>query len=355
MKYLMIDGNNMGIRCAFANRELKNSQGVPTGAHFGMFQSIIGLKIKYPDYQFLISWDSKSKRRMDESIAGIEKGIIKEAYKENRKKGEMPFELVQFYEQSPYLIRGLSKTGIPQIRVHDYETDDVIASYCKQYKVKEDTEDIVVITSDEDYFQIVDKNVNIFDGMKQKDVNLNYINKEYGIPVEAFVDCGALSGDTSDNIFGVPGVGDKTALKLIQDNGNYKNVLIKLKDRFSSLREMYPDISGDQFKELQSIKTPSDKAKYPEIYEGMPFSGIALASENGSWKPDKEFKKGLKVNLLTLMFEERVHLAYSLKKIDDDMENLPEIKNQEFDKEKLLEYMDYYDMESLKSDVDIFS
>ena len=85
----------------------------------------------------------------------------------------------------------------------------------------------------------------------------------------------------------------------------------------------------------------------------MTHTGIALAFEEGRWKPTKELKSNLKINLLALMFEERVKLAYSLKKMDDEIPNLPPITKGEFNKERVLEYLDYYDMDSLIEDIDI--
>ena len=102
MKYLLIDGNNLAVRASFANSELKNQDGIPTGAHFGVFQSLITLKKRFKEYQFLMVWDGKSKRRVEEAKKGVERGAVPSGYKENRPKGEeMPKPLLDFYSQSP--------------------------------------------------------------------------------------------------------------------------------------------------------------------------------------------------------------------------------------------------------------
>ena len=116
MKYLLIDGNNLAIRSAFANEELSAQSGIPTGVHYGMFQSLIYLREKFPEHKMLVVWDGKSKRRMDESTEAVENGLIKSVYKANRKKDEPPQPLLDFYEQAPFLKRGIEQTGIPQIR-----------------------------------------------------------------------------------------------------------------------------------------------------------------------------------------------------------------------------------------------
>lgn len=346
MKYLFIDGNNLAIRCAFANEALSNKEGVPTGVHFGVFQSLINLKQSYPEHRFLIVWDGKSKRRMLESRSSVESGLIKSAYKENRKKDEQPKPLLDFFAQSSFLKKGIQQTGIPQIRLEDYESDDVIASYCK---IMKDNNEIVVVTSDEDYMQILDNNVAIYDGMKQKTTTQDSWKKENGVDPKQHVDIGALMGDTGDNIFGVYGVGEKTALKLIQEHGTYQGVYAFLHKEYDQLRIKYPDLKEEDFKKLASITTKSGEAKYPEITFKTPFTGVVWAVEN------KEIKPIPKTTLMMLMFEERVKLAYSLKKMDDDIPNLPEIKQEDPHLDKLIEYLDYYDIESLKMSIEVFN
>ena len=148
------------------------------------------------------------------------------------------------------------------------------------------------------------------------------------------------------------GWGEKIALKAIQEYGSWENVFENLHKKFDFLREKYPDLN-DNFKELEKITTDSGKQKYPDLTKNLPFAGVMLAFEKGEWKPDAKFKKGLKNNLLALAFEERVRLAYSLKKMDDLIENLPEIKNEKFNREKLLEYFNYYDIKTLQDEIGI--
>ena len=165
MKYLLIDGNNLAIRNAFANEFMTNKDGVSSGAHFGFFTSLISLRIQFPDYQMLVAWDSSSKRRKIESQQGTEKKIIPELYKENRKKGEIKKPLQDWFDTGHHLKVALGEVGIPQIRVEGYEADDVIASYCSQLK---QNNEIVIVTSDKDFYQLLDDNVCIWDGMKEE-------------------------------------------------------------------------------------------------------------------------------------------------------------------------------------------
>ena len=335
----MIDGNNLAIRAAFANENLKNSEGVPTGVHFGVFQSLINLKNTYSDYQFLICWDGKSERRMIESENAVKNGIIKSAYKENRKKKDQPQPLLDFYQQAKYLQKGIAQTGIPQIRLENYETDDVIASYCKKLSSNE----VIVVTSDADYYQILSDNVSVFDGMKQKLHTKQSFMDEYKIEPYQHVDVGALMGDDGDNIFGITGWGDKTALEAIVEHGSYSKLYGYLHNIYDCLRLKFPDLDEANLSKLTSIKTKSGKQKYPEVSINNPFTGVALAVEE---KNTSNISKSI---LMALMFEERVKLAYSLKKMDDDINNLPDIINEDQNKARLLEYFTYYDIESLKN------
>ena len=346
MKYLLIDANNLSIRHAFANSALKNSYGIPTAIHYGVFNSLVSFKQSYPDYQILFAWDGKSIRRKIESEIGVKNGLIKSAYKANREKEEYPQPLLDFYSQSPYLKKGIEQAGIPQIRLSDYETDDVIASYCK--KLKKDNE-IICISSDQDYLQLLDKNVEIFDGMKNKLITHESFEEEYKIKPKQWIDVGSLSGDSGDNIFGISGWGDKTALEAIQEHQSWENLYKFYHTEYGALRTKFPDLTKpEDFKKLTDITTKSGKQKYPEIIIGMPYSGLVLAVEE---KRTKNISKNI---LIALMFEERVKLAYSLKKMDDNIDNLPEIKQGEFNEKRLLEYFSYYEIHSLVDSVSVF-
>ena len=349
MKYLLIDGNNLAIRCSFANSELQSGDGVPTGVHYGVFQSLINIKQQYPEHKIAIIWDGKSERRVAEAKTAVENGLIKSGYKENRPKDDLPQPLRDFYSQALHLKKGIEQAGIPQIRLNNYETDDLIAAYCKNLKGENE---IVCVTNDKDYYQLLDDNVCMskWSGGEETVITKESFVAENGIQPHQHVDCGALSGDTGDNIFGIPSWGDKTALKAIQQLGTWQNVLDKYKGEISSHREKYPDLKDNpkEFNRLQGIQTDSGKPKYPEITINMPYTGVALAVE------DKKIKAIKKSVLLALMHEERVALAYSLKKMDDEIAGLPEITEGNVNKENLIQYFDYFDIESLKPDIDIF-
>ena len=361
MKYLLIDANNLAVRCAFANAELRTSDGTPSGVHYGMFNSLISLNKKFADYQFLMVWDSKSKRRMDESLDGVSKMIIPEAYKANRKKDEQPQPLKDFYLQSNALRRGLGTTGIPQIVIDGYEADDVIAAYCTL--LKKDHE-IVAVTSDRDYYQILDNNVTLYDGMKPADATPGspmgkFTTKEQfiqdtGLQPFQHIDVGAMMGDDGDNIFGVPGWGPKTAVKEIQKFGSWQKLIAAYAEQYAGFRQKYSDLLDanadlySAFAELKAAKSEKDKLIYPEVEASMPWAGVLLAMHRGDIKMPK-------TSIMALMFQNRIALAYSLKKMDSDIPNLPEIKQEPADLAKLEEYFNYFEIKSLIDNIQIFS
>jgi 5'-3' exonuclease len=350
MKYLLIDGNNLAIRCAFANEGLKNQIGISTGVHFGILKSLIGLKKKFYDFQFLIAWDSKSKRRMEESRIGVDKGLIPSLYKDNRKKGDdLPEAIADFYKESDFIKKGIDTLGIPQIMIEGYEADDVIASYAKKLGSENK---VIIVTSDRDYWQILSDNVSLWDGMKNIEITKQSWEQEYGLDVNQVVDMGAFVGDSGDNIFGVPGWGEKTAIKEIRKYGSMEKILDEYKNRYSSLRVKYPDITDlNEFEIIKNVKTDPDKEnaknKFPEININMPYTGVCKAFHEGGIKLPK-------TELMALMFEERLRLSYSLKKMDDNIEDLPEIEMYKVQLDKTVEFLEYYDIYTLHEDIKIF-
>jgi 5'-3' exonuclease len=362
MKYLLIDGNNLGIRCSFANTGLKNSEGVPSGVHYGVFNSLCSLKKKFNDYQFLMVWDGKSRRRVEASLEAVKSNIIPSGYKENREKDldKMPQELKDFYQQASYLQRAIHELGIPQVRLNDFEADDIIASYVKL--LHKDNE-IVAVTSDRDYYQLLRYDISLWDGMKQKMINKKDWEEENGITSFQYIDVGALMGDDGDNIHGVPGIGEKTAFKEIKKYGTWQKVLEAYKGKYQDERLKYSDLntpnialSGDteidgisMFNYLKDKRSEKDKIIYPEINFNMPYTGVLYSFDKGVLKT-----KASKTEIMSLLFEDRIRLAYSLKRMDEDIEGLPEINKLQFNKERILQYFNYYDITTLNNEISVF-
>ena len=168
MKYLFIDGNNLGVRTAFANKELgidlidysqdsfnpddtiSGEDHFPTGSIHGFFKTLNAIKRTYPYRYICVVWDGKSKARIIESKAAVEKGIVPEYYKENRKANALKDEIINFHKQRPVIMSALSFTNIPQLIKPDEEADDIIASLVEKlnpdtdFKIDEKAGGIVV-------------------------------------------------------------------------------------------------------------------------------------------------------------------------------------------------------------------
>lgn len=319
MKYLFIDGNNLGVRTAFANKELgidlidysqdsfnpddtiSGEDHFPTGSIHGFFKTLNAIKRTYPDRYICVVWDGKSKARIIESKAAVEKGIVPEYYKENRKANALKDEIINFHKQRPVIMSALSFTNIPQLIKPDEEADDIIASLVEKLK----GEDIIIYTNDQDYYQLFDDNVKILNASGNV-LTEEWFRTCFGISPKQWVDVGGLAGDDGDSIIGVPWVGEGTGVSEIVKHASCENVLKAFHSEYDHLREKFPDLNGEDFKELKNIVTKNGKPKYPFVKKWMPFTGVALAYE-------KNLVKIPRTVIMCLVYESRIPLAKSLK------------------------------------------
>ena len=314
-KLLLIDGSNLCHRVFWANREL-SFEGSPVGAIYGFFKSLISLRKKYPEHFMIIAWDSRSKRRMEESTKAVENGLIPFAYKENRKdrNEEISEELESLFAQMDTIREGLKLVKILQVRMSGYEADDVIYTYVNQNKGNEN----VVITSDKDYYQMLYANVKVIDAMKQETWTEERFEMEYGFSPDKWVEVGSLCGDTSDGIHGIAGWGEKTAIKYIIKHGNRDNVIQAIKEESERLDSEYA-------------------------------TKVAKAEEKGKKPPKKKELKKKEQCLLDSL--EIIELANSLKQMDI-VPFVPRIRLVDsYDHKNLEEYFLKYNFGSLLKDV----
>ena len=233
---------------AYSGNLMKNSKGVVTNALYG-FATMINkiIKEENPDYM-LVAFDIGKTFRHREYAD----------YKAGRAK--TPEELKS---QMPLARIMLDHMGIKNIGIEDYEADDIIGTLAK--RADEDPDwDATVITSDHDYLQLISEVVEV-KLLKSKDYtryNPTNFKEEYGIEPIKVIDLKALMGDSSDNIPGVAGIGEKTALKLLQDYG--------------SLDGVYENIDSIKGKLKEKLETGKDSAyfskKLATIYRDVPIS-----------------------------------------------------------------------------------
>lgn len=204
----LLDGSSYVHRAYHAISPLSNSKGLRTNAIFGFTKMLLRLfEGKSPEYLAVIL-DSKGPTFRHE---------IYKDYKANRPP--MPEELV---EQLPYIkaiIRGLN---IRMIERSGYEADDIIGTLARL--AEEKGYNVVIISGDKDFRQMVSPRTSLWDTMKDRHTDYDAFIKEYGLEPAQIIDIMGLSGDSSDNVPGVRGVGEKTAANLIKDYGTLENL-----------------------------------------------------------------------------------------------------------------------------------
>ena len=276
-KIILVDGNNLLFRSYYATAYngnfMNNSKGFPTNALFG-FTNMINKIINEEKPEYIIVAFDKGKTFRHEKY---------KEYKEGRV--ETPKELKQ---QFPIAKELLTCMGIKYYEIDNYEADDIIGTF-SQYCNKDDDYTGTIISSDKDLLQLITKEVDI-KLLKQKDYiryNEESFKKEWGINPINIIDLKALMGDPSDNIPGVKGVGEKTALKLLQEyktlDGIYENIdkiKGKLKEKLETDKENayksydLATIVKDVPMEIDindiKIKEPNIK-KLNELYEKLEF------------------------------------------------------------------------------------
>lgn len=199
----LIDGSAYIYRAYHAIRNLSSSKGMPTNAVFGFARMLIKLmEDKNPEY-LAICFDMKGPTFRHDMYP---------EYKANRPP--MPEDMVL---QLPWIRKVVDGFQIPALEVAGYEADDLIGTLaCQAGKAGFD---VVMVTGDKDFMQLVTPTHTIWDPMKDQIIDVDFIAEKHGVTPEQMIQVMGLSGDTADNIPGVPGVGPKTAINLIKAYG----------------------------------------------------------------------------------------------------------------------------------------
>ena len=204
----LIDGSAYIHRAYHAIAGLSNSEGLPTNAIFGFTNMLIKLKeSKTPDYWGL-SFDVKGPTFRHK---------IYSDYKANRPA--MPEDLIV---QIPYIKNVSDAFNINIEEMEGYEADDIIGSL--KTAAEASGFFVVMVTSDKDFLQLITEKTSIWDPMKEKLIDLKAIKDTYSLNPLQLIDIMALTGDKSDNVPGVAGIGPKTALILIKEYGSLENL-----------------------------------------------------------------------------------------------------------------------------------
>jgi len=224
-KIYVIDGHSLLYACYFAIRTLTSPNGQPTNATYGVISTVLKMMRDHrPDYLVAV-FDPPGKTFRNDLYPN---------YKANRPP--MPEDLAVQIDQTHRVLRAM---GIAVISVQGFEADDVIATIVK--KVAREGLDVVICSKDKDLQQLLGKTVRMFDTTKDQFLDAESLRRDKGITADQVVDLLTMAGDPADNIPGIPGVGPKTAVKLIKQYGRLENV-IACKDQLAAkIRTFFAD------------------------------------------------------------------------------------------------------------------
>ncbi|KXG78858.1 DNA polymerase I [Fervidicola ferrireducens] len=241
-KIMLIDGNSLMHRAFYALPPLMTSKGVHTNAVYGFVNMLMRIiKEESPDY-IAVAFDRKAPTFRHQEYA---------AYKANRIK--MPDELAGQFEILKQILEAMN---IRYVEKEGYEADDLLGSLSK--KAEEAGLLTLIVTGDKDTLQLVSPKVQVMltrKGISEMEVyDVQKIKERFGIPPEAVPDMKGLMGDASDNLPGIPGIGEKTALKLLQEYGTLENILENAGALKGKLRESVLAY-GEQAKSSKKLAT----------------------------------------------------------------------------------------------------
>ena len=248
---ILVDGSSYLYRAFHALPPLTNSKGKPTGAVKGVINMMRRLQKDYPESTHVVVFDAKGKTFRDDMYAD---------YKANRPP--MPDDLRLQIEPIHKIIEAM---GMPMLVIEGVEADDVIGTLAVQATAAE--QPVVISTGDKDIAQMVNQHISMENTMTNTVMDTAGVIEKFGIPPELIIDYLALLGDKSDNIPGVPGVGEKTALGLLQGIGGldaiYENLDKVAGLTFRGAKTMAPKLEEHREQaylsyKLATIKTDVD-------------------------------------------------------------------------------------------------
>ena len=211
---ILIDGSSYLYRAFFACPPLTNAKGEPTGAIFGVINMIRSLINQYNPTHIAVVFDAKG---------GSFRNEIYSEYKATREA--MPENLRPQIEPIHTILKAM---GLPLLCIEGVEADDVIGTLARQ--AERENLDVLISTGDKDMAQLVSDKITLINTMNNSVLDPKGVMDKFGVPPEKIIDYLALRGDSSDNIPGVPGVGEKTAQSLLTEFTSVKDIYTRLDD-----------------------------------------------------------------------------------------------------------------------------
>ena len=279
---VLVDGSSYVYRAFHALPPLTNSKGQATGAVKGVINMLRRLLKDYPESPVVGVFDAKGKTFRDD---------LYPEYKANRPS--MPDELREQIVPIHSIVRAM---GLPFLCVEGVEADDVIGTLARQ--ASEQGRSVVISTGDKDMAQLVDKHTTLVNTMTDTVMDEAGVEQKFGIPPSLIIDFLALMGDKVDNIPGVAGVGEKTALGLLQGLGSLDDIYASLDKvaelSFRGAKTMAPKLEAEKANaymsyELATIKTDVELDQRPEALANAEPDREALVE----WYTQMEFRAWL--------------------------------------------------------------
>ncbi|TQR19820.1 DNA polymerase I [Psychrobacillus vulpis] len=271
-KILLLDGNSLAYRAFFALPLLTNEHGIHTNAVYGFTLMLQKIMEEENPTHMLVAFDA-GKTTFRHSTFG--------EYKGGRQK--TPPELS---EQFPYVRKLIDAYGIKRYELEMFEADDIIGTLCKQ--AEEKGQQVIVVSGDKDLTQLATENTTVYITRKGitdiEKYTPSHVEEKYGLSPLQIIDMKGLMGDASDNIPGVPGVGEKTAIKLLKEHGSVENLYQAL-DTVSGAKLKEKLVANeDQAKMSKILATIETNAPIEVSVDDLTYSGPNMEEVTSVWK-----------------------------------------------------------------------
>jgi len=281
----LIDGNSLAYRAFFALPEsISTSDGRPTNAIYGFASMLVKIITEHYPGGVVVAWDA--------GMSGREKQY--EEYKAGRRPRP---DLLS--EQWPHMMPLVEAFGYVNVKVEGFEADDVIASLVRQ--AREQKIPVMVVSGDRDVYQVVEDGVRVMTTSRgitdTKVYDREGVIERYGVPPELVTDLIGLKGDTSDNIPGVPGIGDKTAAQLLQEFGSLEKVLDNVDKISGAKRKQNLTEHAEDARISKQLAT-----LHFDIDTGLDFEQVMGAERN--WSSLREFSREFELRIILERLEE---------------------------------------------------
>jgi DNA polymerase-1 len=228
-RLLLIDGNNACHRIYWSMKRQNQNlsyQGRAVNVIYGFFRQLVTLHKDFPDCHRIIVWDKGYARRLAESLKAVEEGIIPSAYKQTRYTEDNAEDRENVHIQMQQVKEGLEFVRCTQAQVEGFEADDIINSYIQSYR--KFGWQFVIVSSDKDFFQLLEDDVVIYDAMKKETHTREKFTMETGFHPSLWLEAGALMGEKGDNIHGVDGWGPVNACKYVVEYGDVESIILAI-------------------------------------------------------------------------------------------------------------------------------